>query len=113
MYLVLETLRDSQHMLKLLAEIRLSTEEEGGMHRDGFSGMRPAVRVGDELTTSEIWEVNGLEWLVRGMIYEVQINLFFGETYQDAIFPGMEFQLHFASQVIGHGVVTAILTGES
>ncbi|HEX2618556.1 MAG TPA: hypothetical protein VHL11_00380 [Phototrophicaceae bacterium] len=70
--------------------------------------MRPSFNVGDESILSEVWSLNGEEWLKLGERHEVQINLSYGERYLEKIVPGMKFKLQVASRIIGEGEVIAV-----
>lgn len=93
-------------MIYLIAEIYLLTKEEGGMNKDGFSGMRPNFGLGGTLTTSEFVSVDGgLTVFPRGSWSQVLIRLPYGENLGSAICPGAGFTINLGGWEIGRGTI--------
>lgn len=96
-------------MYKVLAQMRLYPESEGGMTRDGFSGMRPSFGVAGELIMCEIFETSGERVMERGASHEVRIHLPYGEMFKERLPVGYQFKLNVGGKVIGEGVIKGIL----
>jgi hypothetical protein len=64
------TPRLEEAMYTILATIRLRTQTEGGMPKEGFSGMRPSFRVADELIMCEVLMGPKGSTMRRGERYE-------------------------------------------
>ena len=96
-------------MMRLSANIVFLYEEEGGMDKDGFSGIRPNFEVAGDLITSEIWSTTEDEIFVRGTHYRVIVHLPYGEVYRESIDPEMKFTLRQGARILGYGEVVEIL----
>ncbi|KPV58860.1 hypothetical protein QJ48_14130 [Paenibacillus sp. A3] len=96
-------------MLEILAEINLLEETDGGMKRDGCSGMMPSFRVNDELIMCEILAADDQHQVFhRGKTYLVTIHLPYGEIFSDIIVPNYTFELNYGSRTVGKGTVINI-----
>ncbi|GMX63304.1 hypothetical protein Elgi_30090 [Paenibacillus elgii] len=95
-------------MLEILAEINLLEETDGGMKRDGYSGMMPSFRVKDELIMCEILATDDRQVFHRGKTYLVTIRLPYGEIFSDIILPNYAFELNYGSRTAGKGRVMNI-----
>ncbi|WP_163853381.1 hypothetical protein [Paenibacillus elgii] len=94
-------------MLEILAEINLLEEADGGMKRDGCSGMMPSFRVNDELIMCEILAADD-QVFHRGKTYLVSIRLPYGEIFSHIIVPNYTFELNYGSRTVGKGTVMNI-----
>lgn len=96
-------------MLKIIANIRFCSEEEGGMDKDVYSGIMPSFSVnGDLIMCKIILKEDTEKRLIRGEKYKVQIELPYGEHFKDYIYSGYEFNLNDGARVIGKGIVNRI-----
>lgn len=96
-------------MYKLLADVKLYTESEGGMPREGFSGMRPSFEVSGELIMCEIITTSGDPTIHRGTIRELRIQLPYGEMFKEHLHVGYQFHLNVGSKKIGEGRIKSII----
>ncbi|WP_240416818.1 hypothetical protein [Paenibacillus periandrae] len=92
----------------LEAQIRLLTSEEGGMNRDGRSGMMPSFDVNGELIMCAVNLVDPDDTIKRGIVYVVTIQLPYAENYKNIIVPQYEFNLNYGGKIIGKGTVIKI-----
>lgn len=95
-------------MYTVIASIRLRTEAEGGMPKEGFSGMRPSFRVAGELIMCEVIKDPEGGTLERGKTYDVRIKLPYGEVFREHLYVGFRFELNVGGMVIGEGVIKEI-----
>lgn len=92
-------------MLEVLAEIKLNKENEGGMDRDGFSGMMPSFNVNGELIMCKLIYGDINTKILRGQTYNIIIQLPYGERYKDVINAGYLFNLNIGGRIIGKGKI--------
>lgn len=95
-------------MLEFYAIIYLFNEAEGGMDREGFSGMMPSFSVNNDLIMSKILMGSINSEIKRGQEYNVKIQLPYGENFSKYIYEGYEFNLNIGGKVIGKGKVIEI-----
>lgn len=96
-------------MLHLESEILLYSREEGGLSRDGYSGMMASISVDDDLVMSKIIYKEIGTPIKRGENYNVKIELPYGEAYKDKIYKGYKFTINYASRIVGIGKVMYVL----
>lgn len=87
-------------MLELEAEIYLIREDEGGMTKEGFSGMMPSFSVANDLIMCKVILDNNQITIKRGEYHRVTIQLPYGEDYQDYISVGYSFTLNTGKRTI-------------
>jgi translation elongation factor EF-Tu-like GTPase len=96
-------------MKSIKANIYLLTENEGGMTRDGFSGMQPSFNINGELIMSNIVTLSNDDSLPRGVNQDVKIDVPYGEIYSDEFVVGRTFLLQTGAKIIGRGVILELL----
>ena len=92
-------------MLKVKAKIYLQPESEGGLTREGYSGMQPSMDIDGELIACKVICGDEGTSMPLDREYEVMIELGYGEIFEDKLKSGFHFNLNIASRVIGDGVV--------
>lgn len=92
-------------MKSVKANIYLLTENEGGMTRDGFSGMQPSFNINGELIMSKIFALSNDKSLPRGVNQDVKIDIPYGDIYSDELEVGRTFLLQTGAKVIGRGTI--------
>lgn len=95
-------------MLKLEAEIYLKLEEEGGMTKEGFSGMMPSFNVENNLIMCKVMLSENETIMRRGQCHKVIIELPYGEDFKDFILEGYQFTLNTGEKIIAHGKVISM-----
>lgn len=95
-------------MLELEAEIYLYQEEEGGMTKEGFSGMMPSFNVENNLIMCRVNSNTNQTTIKRGQSHQVNIQLPYGEEYRESIFVGYHFTLMTGKRTIASGKVVSI-----
>ena len=88
-------------MLKINAEIELLRKQ---MSKQGFSGMRPSFKAGNQLIMCKVYSKSG-KFIPLGIPQDVDIELPYGEQYSNIIRPGYKFSLNVGKKVIGQGTV--------
>ncbi|GMX63996.1 hypothetical protein Elgi_04500 [Paenibacillus elgii] len=96
-------------MLVTIAEIILLEEADGGMKRDGRSGMSPSFVVEDDLIMCEILADDNDQIFQRGKEYLVTIHLPYGEIYSEIIVTNYKFKLNYGGRTVGKGRVISIV----
>lgn len=96
-------------MLNIQAEIYLKREDEGGMTKEGFSGMMPSFYIENERIMCKVTSSTEQTVFKRGEIHQVNIQLPYGEDYEDKITNGYRFTLHTGRRVIAVGKVISIV----
>ncbi|MFD0590077.1 hypothetical protein ACFQZE_19010 [Paenibacillus sp. GCM10027627] len=96
-------------MLELEAEIYLKREDEGGMTKEGFSGMMTSFSVANDLVMCKVISSHNQDTIKRGQYHKVTIYLPYGEEYQDVISVGFCFTLNTGKRVIARGKVISFI----
>ncbi|MEJ8307394.1 hypothetical protein [Saccharibacillus sacchari] len=95
-------------MLKIEAEIYLNREDEGGMTKEGFSGMMPSFNVENNLIMCRVTLKTKKDVIERGEYHKVSIELPYGEEYRNYISAGYCFTLNTGKKIIAKGTVTSM-----
>ena len=93
-------------MLTINASIYFKKYEEGGLSKNGVSGMQPSFSVNDDLIMCKILGKDGTSKFILGREYDVTIDLPYGEEFSDKIKSGYRFHLNFGGHEFAAGVVT-------
>lgn len=96
-------------MLEIQAEIDMKREDEGGMTKEGFSGMMSSFNVENELIMCKVTSTTGQTILQRGKRHRVNIQLPYGEDYTEELVVGYCFTLQTGKRIIATGKVASIL----
>ncbi|MMZ63790.1 hypothetical protein D1872_260680 [compost metagenome] len=94
-------------MLQLEAEIYLLREDEGGMTKEGFSGMMPSFKVKNDFIMCKVILENGSN-INRGEYHKVIIQLPYGEIYRDYVSVGYIFTLNTGERIVASGKVISV-----
>ena len=97
-------------MIRVTAEIHLDPQAEGGLAKDGFSGMQPSINIDGELVACKIifGEIGTL--MPLGRDYCVMLEIPYGEFHVEKLKPGFQFDINIASRKIGSGSVISLLS---
>jgi len=92
-------------MLKIDAIVYFKKQEEGGLHKNGISGMQPSFSVRDDLIMCKLIGKNGVSEFTLGEEYEVIIEIPYGEVFSGEITPGYSFHLNIGGKEFATGKV--------
>lgn len=92
-------------MLTIEAKIYFKKQEEGGLHKNGVSGMQPSFSVTDDLIMCKVIGKGDVTDFVLGQEYEVSIELPYGEMFKTEIQKGYQFHLNIGGKEFANGVV--------
>jgi len=95
-------------MLRVKGKLILLTSQQGGMERDGFSGMSPSFCVNGELIMCFIHTGDHGSLIERGRATDAIIELPYGEHYLEHIKPGCRYTIHYASKLLGDVLISDI-----
>jgi hypothetical protein len=94
---------------QLTATVTFLTPEQGGFLRPHGSGIKPHMKLDNELFTSCIvWGESEDQVFEPGIEYRVSLELIFWTEYRDHVRAGMPLQLNQGSQVVARGTIIAI-----
>ncbi|WNJ95693.1 hypothetical protein RND59_00790 [Vibrio ruber] len=92
-------------MLTIEAKIYFKKQEEGGLHKNGVSGMQPSFSVTDDLIMCKVIGKGNVTDFMLGKEYEVSIELPYGEMFEAEIQKGYQFHLNIGGKEFANGVV--------
>lgn len=92
-------------MLKIEAKVYFKKQEEGGLHKNGVSGMQPSFSVTNDLIMCKLIGRDGVVEFSLGEEYELIIELPYGEMFESEIQPGYHFNLNIGGKEFATGVV--------
>lgn len=95
----------------LKAKVTFLTREQGGFARSHCSGVKPQLKLRDDLFTSCIvWGTSESQIFEPGVEYNVKLELPSWDHYGKAIYVGMPVQLNEGQRIVGRGTIEAIET---
>ena len=92
-------------MLIINAKVYFKSQVEGGLHKNGVSGMQPSFSVLDDLIMCKVVSKAGTNDFVLGEESDVSIELPYGEMYSRQIISGYRFSLNIGGKEIATGIV--------
>ena len=92
-------------MLVVDAKVYFKKTSEGGLCKDGVSGMQPSFSVTGDLIACKVNGKNEITSFVLGKEYNVSIELFYGEIFAEEIKQGYHFSLNIGGKKFAEGVV--------
>lgn len=92
-------------MLIIDAKVYFKRQKEGGLHKNGSSGMQPSFSVTNDLIMCKIIGKDAVTEFVLGEEYDVSIELPYGEMFANEIRPGYRFHLNIGGKEFATGVV--------
>ncbi|MEJ2045561.1 MAG: hypothetical protein P8X74_17610 [Reinekea sp.] len=92
-------------MLTIEAKIYFKMQEEGGLYKNGISGMQSSFSVTDDLIMCTVIGKGDVTDFVLGKEYEVLIELPYGEMFESEIQKGYQFHLNIGGKEFANGVV--------
>ena len=92
-------------MLIVDAKVYFKKQEEGGLHRNGVSGMEPSFSVSGQLIMCKLISKEGVSDFVLGQEYLLSIELPYGEIFEQEVQPGYCFHLNIGGKEFATGVV--------
>lgn len=92
-------------MLMIEAKIYFKKQEEGGLHKNGVSGMQPSFSVSGDLIMCKVIGKGDVTEFALGKEYEVSIELPYGEMFKAEIKKGYQFHLNIGGREFADGVV--------
>jgi translation elongation factor EF-Tu-like GTPase len=91
------------------AKVTFLTPEQGGFSRPHCSGIRPQLKVKDDLFTSCIvWADVEDQVFEPGVEYDVSLELLSWEHYRDGLYAGMPLQLNAGHRIVARGTIESI-----
>ncbi|HTR40661.1 MAG TPA: hypothetical protein VMH87_03520 [Pseudomonadales bacterium] len=94
---------------QIKAKVTFLTAEEGGRRSAPMSGVRPQLKVGDQLTSCVVWSAIPEQLFELGKEYEVGLELMFWEQCKDLVSTEMPIQLNEGGRIVGKGKALAIV----
>ena len=92
-------------MITIRAVVYFLSEEEGGLSKNGVSGMQPSFSVKNDLIMCTVIGESGTTEFVPGSEYNVTIEVPYGELFSDEIRDGYRFTLNIGGHKFAHGTV--------
>ncbi|MCO7226070.1 hypothetical protein [Pleionea sp. CnH1-48] len=92
-------------MLRINAKIYFKTKEEGGLHKDGVSGMQPSFFMPNDLIICKLISNTGDHQFKLGNEYELVVELPYGEEFKDEVVASYKFHLNIGGLEFASGVV--------
>jgi len=92
-------------MLIINAKVYFKNKHEGGLHKNGVSGMQPSFSVSNNLIMCKLKGTADITEFVLGEEYEVSIELPYGEAFASQIKQGYCFHLNIGGKEFATGIV--------